>query len=154
MSDVTFSDLLDMSSDDVVKPQGCPEAWLTADLGGYTRDKSRSGTEYIEFDLLNLAGAEDNSDDILEKLNRVDFSKVRSPFKKSLVVVYWLTPAAMYHFSNMLDRIVGQPQASFKVRLPETRGQRVMFKVKPRTNDSGHETGETEVDGRSLTLAE
>jgi hypothetical protein len=145
-----FTDLLDYTSDDVSKPRGCPEAWLTADLGPFIRDKSRSGTEFIRFDLLNVQPHEDNPPDVMESLKDIDFSKLRSPFCPNLTVDYWLTEDALYHLSGMLDRVIGHPNASLRSRLEETRGVRVMFKVKPRVRENGEQTGETQVDGRSL----
>ena len=52
---------------------------------------------------------------------------------------FYITPKALKMLSNALDAILGHEQGrSFDVRLPDTRGARVMFAVTQRDDEQGN----------------
>lgn len=151
---VDFRALLKDNSETVTRPKSAPACWLIGTIGNVEFDvtKGEKETPYASFQLLNVDRHPDTDEELLEG---VTLTNLRSPFRKTLAVDYWLTPDAKFQLANMLDRVVGDPERSFEERIPETRGQRVQFRVTPHKNrDSDEDTGQNSVDGRTLTTYE
>lgn len=112
-------------------------------------------TNKFSFEILDLEPHPEVEEGLLEKIN---LKNLRSPYSKGgLRVDYWITPDSLYHLSDMLDRVIGDPERSIEERLPETKGQRVMFKINPvqqEVNGQMVDTGQNAVDSRTVTIAE
>ena len=150
---VNFRELLKQNSTYVNahRPRSAPSCWLLGTIGSMEHEVTKGkGTNVLIFEMLDLEPHPDTEEGLLENVN---LSKLRSPYKKSLVANFWITPDALGHLTDMLDNCVGDPERSIEERLPETKGLRVMFKVNPVYVD-GKETDQNEIDSRTMRLAE
>ena len=144
---VNFRELLKQNSFTVDRPRSAPDCWLIGTLGNWAHETLKTGADKITFDLLEIEGHPGNDEGILEGVN---LKNLRSPYAKNLTATYWASAA--YHLTNMLDRVIGDPERPMEERLPETKGLRVMFKVR-RLEEDGKDTGQNEVDARTVALA-
>jgi len=152
---VNFRELLQDTSTSVIRPKSAPTCWLIGTLGSaeFNVTKGESETPYVSFEINNIERHPDTEEELLDGVN---LQRLNSPFsrrdnKPILAVTYWLTPEAKYHLTNMLDRVVGDPERTIEERITETRGQRIMFKVLPATNRDGEDTGQNRVDAFTLS---
>lgn len=151
---VNFQELLDYDSKTVTRPRSAPVCWLTADIGAveFGVIPNENETPWSSFQLLNVEPHPDTDPELLEGVN---LKTLRSPYRKTLAVDYWLTEDSKHLLSDMLDRVIGDPERKVKERIPETRGVRVKFKVAPHKNrDNDDDTGQNIVDGRTVCLAD
>ena len=148
-SPVNFRELLKKNSFTVDRPKSAPDCWLIGTIGNWSHDVLKTGAEKITFDLLDIEGHPGNENGLLEGIN---LNSLRSPYAKNLTITYWAS--AIYHLTNMLDRVIGDPERAIEERLPETKGLRVMFPVKRVEDADGKDTGQNEVDSRFVALAE
>lgn len=150
-STVDFRALLKLNSSQVDRPRSAPTCWLLGTIGTMSHEVTKGQqTNLFSFELLDIEPHPETEDGILDKVN---LKSLRSPYRKTLAADYWITPDAIHHLTDMLDRTVGEPDRSAEERLPETKGLRVMFKVNPQQDADGKDTGQNTVDGRTLTLA-
>lgn len=151
-SPVNFRELLRQNSTSVDRPKSAPSCWLLGTIGSMEHEVTKGkGTNVLIFEMLDLEPHPDTEEGLLDN---VRLNSLRSPYKKSLVANYWITPDALYHLTDMLDNCVGDPERSIEERLPETKGLRVMFKVNPVYDSEGKDTGQNEIDSRTMRLAE
>ena len=154
-STVDFRALLKMNSQQVDHPKSAPTCWLLGTIGAMAHEVTKGNqTNLFSFELLDLEPHPETEEGLLEKVN---LKALRAPYRKGLTADYWVTPDALYHLSDMLDRVIGDPERSIEERLPETKGLRVMFKINPvqqEINGQMVDTGQNSVDSRTLTLAE
>jgi hypothetical protein len=145
---------MDDTSETVTRPKSAPECWLIASIGQLDYGATRGNeTPYISFELSNPEPHPQNSEEIQKELETVDFSKMRSPFRKTLAADFWLTPDAKYRLTDMLDRVVGGRNRTIRERVAEMPNQRVQFKIRPHRDEQGNDTGQNTVISDSLTLA-
>lgn len=148
---VDFRALLKDTSATVSRPKPIPECWLTAKIGAVNFGTTKGNeTPFASFELLNPSAHDDTSEEVMEVLKEMDLKTIKSPFRKTLAVDFWLTDDAKHHLADMLDRVIGDPERSFEERIPETRGVDVMFKVRPNKDQEGKETAQVQVDGRTV----
>jgi hypothetical protein len=147
---IDFRSLLKQNSKTVSRPQSAPDCWLIGTIGQFVHETLKTGTEKISFDLSDIEAHPETEEGLLDNIN---LKNLRSPYSKCLNVTYWITENALYHLTDMLDRVVGDPDRLVEERLPEVKGLRVMFRVS-RVEVDGKDTGQNEVDGRTLALAE
>ncbi len=151
-STVDFRALLKLNSTNVDRPKSIPACWLLGTIGSMEHEVTKGkGTNVFIFDMLDLEPHPGTEDGLLDN---VDLTKLRSPYKKNLVANFWITPDSMVHLTNMLDSCVGDPERSIEERLPEVKGLRVMFKVNPVFDAEGKDTGQNEIDSRTMRIAE
>lgn len=149
---VNFRELLKLNSRTVERPKSAPECWLLGTIGAMSHEVTKgTQTNLFTFELLDIEPHPDNEEGLLENVN---LKAIRSPFRKTLTADYWITPDALHHLTNFLDRVVGDPDRSIEERIPETKNLRVMFKVRPVMDQTGNDSGQNSVDGRTLALAE
>jgi hypothetical protein len=150
-SAIDFRGLLKLNSTTVDRPKSAPTCWLLGTIGSMSHEVTKGQqTNLFTFELLDIEAHPETEPGLLDKIN---LKSLRSPYRKTLAADYWITPDAIHHLSDMLDRTVGDPDRSIEERLPETKGLRVMFKVNPQVDAEGKDTGQNSVDGRTLTLA-
>jgi hypothetical protein len=150
-STVNFRELLKLNSTQVERAKSIPSCWLLGTIGSMEHEVTKGkGTNVFIFDMLDLEPHPGTEEGLLDG---VDLSKLRSPYKKNLVANFWITPDSMVHLTNMLDSCVGDPERSIEERLPEVKGLRVMFKVNPVLDAEGKDTGQNEIDSRTMRIA-
>ena len=145
-----FRALLADTSDTVERPKALPEAWLIGKIGQHSCGNSRAKqTPFVRFTLLASELHPQYATDELRKIVAAlaEPDSTEKPLnEREFAVDAWLTPNSKYRLANFLDRVVGHPNRSLEVRVPETQGVTVMFKVKPRTDEAGKETGFNDVN--------
>jgi len=150
---INFRDLLKLNSTQVERAKSIPKCWLLGTIGSMQHEVTKGkGTNVFIFDILDPEVHPDTEEGTIP--DGVDLNKLRSPYKKSLVANFWITPDSMVHLTNMLDSCVGDPDRSIEERLPEVKGLRVMFQVNPVYDSEGKDTGQNEIDSRTMRLAE
>ncbi len=151
---VNFRELLKKNSLQVERPKSCPTCWLLGTIGQMGHEVTKgNGTNLLTFELLDIEPHPDIEEGILDNVN---LKSLRSPYRKTLAADFWMTDGAVHHLTDFLDRVIGDPERPIEERLPETRGQRVMFKVNPHQQESNGvmvDTGQNSVDSRTITLA-
>jgi len=60
--------------------------------------------------------------------------------RKELRKDFYITPASLYRLDDLLNAVLGKDGRPFDERIPDLRGQRVVFSVTKRDNDEGTET--------------
>ena len=146
-----FRELLKLNSTAVSRPQSAPSCWLLGTVGNMEHEVTKGkGTNVFIFEMLDLEPHPDTEPGLLDNVN---LKNLRSPYKKSLVANFWITPDALYHLTDFLDNCVGEPERSIEERLPEAKGLRVMFKINPVLDSEGKDTGQNEIDSRTIRLA-
>jgi len=154
MPNVDFRTLLDDTSETVERPKSAPECWLIANIGQYECAVTRGNeTPYISFELGSIEPHPQNPQEVLTELEKLDLTKMRSPYRRTLTAEFWLTPDAKYRLTDMLDRVVGGRNRTIRERVPEMQNQRVQFKVRPQRDEQGNDTGQNSVLADTLTLA-
>lgn len=153
MPAVNFRELMKLNRTTVERPKSAPACWLIGTVGQMVHETvGQNQTDKLTWSILNLEPHPDTEEGLLDG---IDLSKLRSPFSKSkgLEVTYWITPDAVHFLSDMLDRVVGMDERDLEEKLPDMRGQRVMFKISPHIVDNV-DSGQNNVDGRTLQAAE
>lgn len=145
---VNFRELLHVTSETVDRPRSAPECWLIGTLGKYEFSTTKNDTPKLSFDIVDIEAHPETPE---EDLKGVNLEKLRSPYHKGLAVDYWITPAAKYMLVDMVDRILGNGSVPVDERIDDLRGERVMFKVTPQMNPDGTDSGQNNVDSRTVT---
>src|ERR1051326_2660894 len=106
---INFRELLKDTSQTVSRPRSAPSCWLIGTLGNCTFDttKGENETPYASFEILNVERHPDTDQELLEGVN---LKALKSPFRRTLAVDFWLAPENKYLLANMLDRVVGDPE--------------------------------------------
>jgi hypothetical protein len=152
MPNVNFRDLLDDTSETVQRPKAAPECWLIATVGQSACDVTRGNeTPYISFELGSIEAHPQNPPEVLAELEKLDLTKMRSPYRRTLTAEFWLTADSKFRLTDMLDRVIGGRNRSIRERVPEMQNQRVQFKVRPQRDDQGNDTGQNNVMADTLT---
>jgi hypothetical protein len=144
-----FRALLQDTSETVERPKALPECWLLGKIGGHSFRNSRAKqTPFCRFTLhpsgdLHPQYATDELRKIIASLGEETGTKPLT--EREFDVDAWLTPNSKYRLSDFLDRVVGTPNRSLEARIPETQGRTVMFKITPRIDEAGKETGFNDV---------
>lgn len=153
-----FYALLSDTSETVKRPRSAPECWLIATISGPEFLKSKNkGTRYARHTFTNIEPHPSIAKD--EKLaaatDGLDWQALRSPFTQppALICDFWMSEDAIHRYYNMIDRVVGGRNRSGAERVDEIAGTRVVLKVKPVRDEEGNDTGQNEVDDRSIGKA-
>ena len=120
-----FRELLSTKTDEVDRPRAIAIGHYIGVIKNHEFGTSkRKNTPFVRFNLTPL----EETSDIPEGANDgIDLSR------RELRRDFYITPAALYRLSDMLDAVLGkQLGRSFDQRIPETRGVRVMFHVTQR----------------------
>lgn len=129
----SFRELLAQATDQVERPRALAVGHYIGEIKGHEFGLSRNKqTPYVRF----LITPEAEGPDVTKGANDgVDLSR------RELRKDYYITPAALYRLSDMLDAVLGQETGrSFDERIPDTRNAKIMFKVTQRENEEGTET--------------
>lgn len=152
-----FYELLQETSETVKRPQSAPECWLIGTMSGPEFSRTRKGTPKVRHYLTEIEPHPSVLKDaaLAPKLEGLDLQALRSPFTSppALAVEYWLTPDAIHMYYNMMDRVLGGKNRTGAERVGELAGSRVVFKVTPVKTDEGMDTGQNEVDSRTIGKA-
>ncbi len=121
----TFRQLLATKTDEVDRPRPLAAGHYIGLIKGMEYGVSRQKqTPYVR---LILQATEETAD--VEEGSNAGMDITRRELTKD----YYITPGALYRLSDMLDAVLGkQTGRSFDERLPELRGQVVMFGVTQR----------------------
>ena len=122
MSGQTFRELLSQPTDSVERPRPLADGHYIGEMKGHEFGLSRQKqTPFVRF----ILTPEEETADVPAGANSgLDLSR------RELRKDFYITPIALYRLSDMLDAVLGkQSGRSFDERIPETRGQRVMFAV-------------------------
>ncbi len=125
---VNFRELLKQPTDAAERPKALAVGHYVGTIKGHEFGLSKQKqTPFVRFFLT----PEEEYTDVADGANAgIDLSK------RDLRRDFYLTPTALYRLSDFLDAVLGkQTGRSFDVRIPETRGVRVMFQVTQREND-------------------
>lgn len=129
----TFRELLGQATDQVERPRPLADGHYLGRIASHEFGLSRQKqTPYVRFILI----PEEETADVEAGANNGMNLGTRELRKD-----YFITPAALYRLSDMLDAVLGKETGrSFDERIPETRDQRVMIGVGHRSNEDGSET--------------
>lgn len=129
MATANFRALLTQNSTQVERPKPLPEGHYYAVVREQKFDVSRQKqTPFVRFEMV----PEEATDDVdQELLAGIDLSQ------KQLRKDYFITPSALYRLTDMLDKVIGDPERSIEERIPEMRGARVLIQVTQRRSDNG-----------------
>lgn len=129
---VNFRDLLKFSSETVERPKPLPEGHYNGIISRHEFGLSKKKqTPFVRF---YLQLQEPTGDISPEQLNGIDLSKVE--LRKD----FYITPKSAFMLTDLLDAVLGKDNRLADERLPETKGQRVMFGVAQRQNDDATAT--------------
>jgi hypothetical protein len=148
-----FLALLEDTSETVRRPDTIPTCWIYAKIGNHAFDNVRNekATPFVRFELLRPELHEDTPDNVKQQIAAFD-----PPLSdRALNFDAFLSEAAKFHLTDMLDRVVGHPNLSLKVRIPQTRDTRVLCKMQAGMgSDRKTPTGFIRVDVLSVTSAD
>jgi len=132
MSASTFRQLLSQTSETVERPRALAPGHYIGTIKATEFGTSRAKqTPFLRL----LLTPEEETDDVPPGANEgIDFSR------KELRVDYYITPTSNYRIADMLDAVLGlHPHRSIDERIPDLRGQRVIFVVSQRESEDGKE---------------
>jgi hypothetical protein len=124
----TFRQLLQVSSETVERPRAVAEGHYIGTIKDYIFGvTTQKKTPYCRI----LLTPEEETEDVESGANSgIDLSK------KEIRRDYYITPAALYMLADMCDAVLGKSDIVIDERLPDLKGQRVMFGIKHRKNDA------------------
>jgi hypothetical protein len=132
MSASTFRSLLQQTSETVERPRALAGGHYIGDIKSTEFGTSRQKqTPYLRV----LITPTEETDDVPVGANDgIDLTR------KELRKDFYITPGSLYRLGDMLDSVLGKDGRPFEERIPDLRGQRVLFAVTTRDNDEGTET--------------
>jgi hypothetical protein len=148
-----FLSLLEDTSETVKRPTSIPTCWIYAKIGGhdFSNVQNEKQTPYVRFELLRPEPHEDTPEDVKQELLALNPPLADRPLNFD----GFLTDAAKFRTTDMLDRVIGHPNLSLAVRIPQTRDVRVLCKVVPQMGrDRKTPTGFSRVDIDTVTSAD
>jgi hypothetical protein len=130
----SFRELLSQETDKVERPRALAVGHYMGEIKGHEFGHSRNKqTPYVRF----LLTPESECPDVTPTGGNDGVDLTRKELRKD----FYITPAALYRLSDMLDAVLGQESGrTFDERIPDTRGAKVMFAVSQRENEEGTET--------------
>lgn len=128
-----FRELLGQATDAVERPRPLADGHYLGYIANHEFGLSRQKqTPYVRFIIV----PEEATADVEEGANN-GLTLGQRELRKD----YFITPAALYRLSDMLDAVLGKETGrSFDERIPETRDARVMIGIGHRSNEDGSET--------------